>query len=156
MFLTVYLYFLNQVAKSNLLFLQVLEVNQVLLGLDQWGAGATTTPVLSLDTSKEYLLEIFVGSQIAKQIFPSEWNITQTALNASSKNINVWFNKELVWSTPILANLDSYDVANLGQNIQGFSSSRRDYVGKLENVTFSSDELREFIVRNLSIHNPSP
>jgi hypothetical protein len=141
---------------GNLLFLQVLEVNQVLLGLDQWGAGATTTPVLSLDTSKEYLIEIFVGPQIAKQIFPSEWNITQTALNASSKKINIWFNKELVWSTPILANLDSYDVANLGQNIQGFSSSRRDYVGKLENVTFSSDELREFMVRNLSIQNPSP
>jgi hypothetical protein len=135
---------------GNLLFSEVLDKNKIRIGLDQWGGGATNSPPITIATDTEHVLEIFVGPQVLKKGIPQEWEIPAESLRDVSEMIHVWLNGQLVWSVRTFTNLDSYDVANLGQNLQGFSSSGRDFGGYIEEQPFQPDEQREFVLRNVA------
>jgi hypothetical protein len=134
--------------RGNLVLVDVPARNTIRLGYDQWGVGISQSRAFGVPAGV-HRIEIFVGTQVARQDWPAGWHLDAAALGKSASLLKVWWDGALVWTTPILANQDSYDLVSLGSNPQGFSTTDMMFPSAIAFKPYGRDEMRQFIVRNL-------
>jgi hypothetical protein len=133
---------------GNLLLVDVPARNTIQFGYDQWGVGISQSRTLA-EPAGVHRIEIFVGAQVARQEWPAAWHLDAAALAGAASLLKVWLDGALVWTTPIKANEDSYELVSLGSNPQGFSTTDMMFPSAIEFKPYTRDETREFIARNL-------
>ena len=136
---------------GNLLFVKYVNPREILLGHDDWGTGVVYSNPILLDSSSLHRLEIFVGPEVARQIFPEQWRIPLSAVQAHATILKIWLDGRLVWETPINHHRDSYKRTSIGRNQQGFSSATVYFNGVINRVNFSDEQKIEFIRRNIQL-----
>ena len=136
---------------GNLLFVKYVNPREILLGHDDWGKGVVYSNPILLDSSSLHRLEIFVGPEVARQIFPEQWRIPLSAVQAHATILKIWLDGRLVWETPINHHRDSYKRTSIGRNQQGFSSATVYFNGVINRVNFSDEQKIEFIRRNIQL-----
>lgn len=109
--------------RGNLLLLKILSETEFCFGFDQWGAGITHSPVLSFDAATPHRIDVLAGPQLAVQNLPSSWQLSPSDLRPISGELQVWFDGQLAWRTPIKANQSSFKSVGIGTNHQGFSTA---------------------------------
>lgn len=143
--------------RGNLLLLEVIAPHVLRFGYDQWGSGLTSSQPVEIAQAGPHSLEIFVGSQATRCPWPAEWRIDRADLARSARLLRVWLDGRLVWTVPILANADSYDLISIGSNPQGFSTAAMVFAGTLKRLPLQPDEMKELLTRNLrTAQSPQP
>jgi hypothetical protein len=134
---------------GNLLLVDVPARNTIRFGYDQWGAGISQSQALNVRPGI-HRIEIYVGAVVARHKWPNAWHLDASALGSTASQLMVWWDGALVWTTPITANQDSYDMVSLGSNPQGFSTTDMIFPSMIDFKPFTQGEIREFISRNLA------
>lgn len=134
---------------GNLLLLERLPGRRVAFGLDQWGAGLSTSRPLTMEPGVPHVVEVFLGPQIARMRLPAGWKFDAASLKASANLLRVWVDGSQVWTAAVVVNQDSYDFVSIGANPQGFSTAPAFFDGAIQSLPYSDDEMKTFIERNL-------
>jgi len=135
---------------GNMLLVHTLEDHSIQFDLDQWGLGLIHSPVIPVEKDGTHRLEIFVGGQVARGQFPSEWRLDPAAIANAEPFLRIWLDDRPVWTTRISINRDSYRSVSIGSNPQRFSSASSYYLGQIESELLSPDGVRDLIERNVT------
>jgi hypothetical protein len=128
----------------------ILPGNQVQFGVDEWGFGGQTSGLFKVDPQSEHVIEIFVGPLAKLPDWPQEWGVSQLRQGDSGKRFVLWLDGKPVWETDLHREFDPLDpFADIGVNLQGFSSVGYYYYGPIRSDPFTGDETRDFLRRNV-------
>ncbi|MDX2187413.1 MAG: hypothetical protein SFV32_10810 [Opitutaceae bacterium] len=126
--------------KGNLLSLQIVDPSQARLHLDTWGSGMVSSPHFNFDPAKENVFEVVVVTQVLTADSKDEWKVPPIS-DPQGKAIHIWINGTPVWTAEIVANRDTYDFIQLGQNWQGFSSAAPVFRGEVHELPIDKSDL---------------
>ena len=134
---------------GTLVYLNVLPENKIRIGLDEWGAGGSSSDAIDVKPDGEHLIEIYLGPLASKVKWPTRWGLSTGQLDRHGHDLRVWLDGRPVWTTELHLALDSTDsLIDVGTNLQGFSTAPPEYLGQIRSESFSDSEAEEFVRRN--------
>ncbi|HEY1793696.1 MAG TPA: hypothetical protein VGG34_12325 [Opitutaceae bacterium] len=123
---------------------------RVSFGVDEWGYQPVTSDAEPVDLTSDHVVEIFAGPLVGQYDWNSAWGIRSRALGLAASRLQVWLDGRLVCSVNLHRVLDPVDkLADVGGNLEGFSSAEMVFPGPIAQLDISEAEGRAFLMQNL-------
>ena len=134
---------------GNELFLQKVGPHQIRFGLDTWGTGKESSPVVNC-TDGLHEVTVLGGRQVLACRPALAQQLTASEQDALSRSLVVWWDGVPAWTVQLKRYPDSFNRPALGTNSLGFSSAAATYAGTFELRPFADGEAETFIARSLA------
>jgi hypothetical protein len=132
----------------------IMPGNRVRFGIDEWFIGGAASEPVAVEPLLEHTVDVFFGPIAARSTWPRARGIATDQMAASRRRLNVWLDGRLALSAGLKRpySLPADSVVAIAANPQGFSTSRPDYLGPIQAISFSQAEFADFLRRNLELN----